>query len=188
MRTEKKNTHTLSVSPRHSTFSTMSPLELFLRDVTELTGLTNFDNLWNPSRESQKISYTLSQTTCSYVFQKGKNPGKVCGEKADPQTCRCKKHSVTARNIDGLPRAPKQIRASVTQLHIARNDYGNYEHKTTNLVFNEDKVVFGKQVGNEVYPLTHQDVEKCIFYSFKWLPECVREDETEEPMEGEVPV
>jgi len=52
------------------------------------------------------------------------------------------------------------------------NEFGNYEHRPTSLVFNSSSVVYGKQTGDVVVPLTSEDIEVCKQHNFKYtIPE-----------------
>lgn len=51
---------------------------------------------------------------------------------------------------------------------LRRNKFGNYEHPATRFVFDKDtKCVFGRQNGNEVVPLSPQEIEICKTLNFK---------------------
>lgn len=59
----------------------------------------------------------------------------------------------------------------VTQHHIVENEYGNFVHPETGFVFNEKtRKVIGKQVGNEIKPLTAADIVTCNnpLYDFRY--------------------
>ena len=52
---------------------------------------------------------------------------------------------------------------------LRRNAYGNFEDPETHFVFNKDtKLVEGKQVGDQVVPLTPVEIQLCL--ENKWLP------------------
>ncbi len=133
---------------------------------------------------------------CDYVFQKGKNPGKTCGASvcAD-STTKCRKHLETksASQVKSSSltaslatvSAPIQNTVRSAKLSISRNEYGNYEHKATNLVFNDEKLVYGKQVLDKILPLSMADIENCKRYNFKWVTESVVKPEPDEPDDDE---
>jgi hypothetical protein len=55
---------------------------------------------------------------------------------------------------------------------VRMNEYGNYEHRPTSLVFNSSSIVYGKQVKEVVVPLTGEDIEVCKQHNFKYtIPE-----------------
>lgn len=133
---------------------------------------------------------------CDYVFQKGKNPGKTCGASvcAD-STTKCRKHLETKSTSQvksssltaslAAASAPIQNTVRSAKLSISRNEYGNYEHKATNLVFNDEKLVYGKQVLDKILPLSMADIENCKRYNFKWVTESVVKPESDEPDDDE---
>ena len=137
---------------------------------------------------------------CVYIFQKGKNPGTSCGKPCAEESSFCKTHNKDGGAKGGKssliqaakdmltdsvkPTAPK----AAQQLHLAPNAYGNYEHKPTSLVFNKDKKVFGKQVGDKVMSLSQADITMCIRYGFAYLPEAVAKPETPQPRPNEAVV
>jgi hypothetical protein len=61
----------------------------------------------------------------------------------------------------------------VSDIAIRKNKYGNFEHMQTRLVFNTDKMVYGKQTDEpSILPLTAEDIEVCKRYKFNYkLPE-----------------
>lgn len=67
----------------------------------------------------------------------------------------------------------KNVKASVSDIAIRKNKYGNFEHMQTGLVFNTDKMVYGKQnEDGSVTPLKPEDIELCKKYKFNYkLPE-----------------
>ena len=55
---------------------------------------------------------------------------------------------------------------------VRMNEFGNYEHRPTCLVFNNLSLVYGKQVKEVVVPLSHDDIEVCKQHNFKYtIPE-----------------
>ncbi len=70
------------------------------------------------------------------------------------------------------PSIIKTIKSTVSDIAIRKNKYGNFEHMQSGLVFNSDKVVYGRQVDDNVVPLTIDDIETCKRYKFIYkLPE-----------------
>lgn len=66
--------------------------------------------------------------------------------------------------------AVKKLTANIPNILIRRNQYNNYEHPETGLVFNnETKVVIGKQnEDGSIDPLTDEDIDKCNAFKFKF--------------------
>lgn len=137
---------------------------------------------------------TDSGSLCDYVFQKGNKVGKACGSSVcSESTTKCKKHLESKSNSQVKPfvtqqqqqQPPIQTGVRSAKLSISRNDYGNYEHKATNLVFNDGKLVCGKQVLDKVLPLSMTDIENCKRYNFKWVAEAVVKPESKEPDDDE---
>jgi len=46
-------------------------------------------------------------------------------------------------------------------INVRRNQYNNFEDSKTGFVFNNDKLVIGKQVDDKIVSLTNEDVELC---------------------------
>ena len=68
----------------------------------------------------------------------------------------------------------KKLTANIPNILIRRNQFNNYEHPETGLVFdNESKVVIGKQNDDgSIEPLTEDDIDKCNAFKFKFnIPE-----------------
>jgi hypothetical protein len=64
----------------------------------------------------------------------------------------------------------KKLTANIPNILIRRNQYNNYEHPETGLIFNNDtKIVIGKQNDDgSVDPLTEEDIDKCNAFKFKF--------------------
>lgn len=64
----------------------------------------------------------------------------------------------------------KKLTANIPNILIRRNQFNNYEHPETGLVFNnETKVVIGKQNGDgSIDHLTAEDIDKCNAFKFKF--------------------
>lgn len=142
---------------------------------------------------------------CPYVFQNGKNPGSKCNANVkDPESSQfCSKHAKsaessqffgrTAATIAGIASVSTALTSSgsvykppTRTVEVKKNDYGNHEHSLTNLVFNpETACVYGKQIEDKVLPLTSSDIEKCIFYKFKWDPNCLAKPDSKDPTSDE---
>lgn len=175
----------------------------FFEQLSDLTQMSNDQlfQLWNTKPVSKKVS----GNTCDYTFQKGKNPGKVCGESVcTDSTTKCRKHlkfegatpstgvkqsfiaaakEMVTENSSKTSNPPKS--QPVAKLTLTKNSHGNFEHKATNFVFNTDRLVYGKQVGDKVVSLTNADVDSCMKHGFKYLPEAVAEPESTNPQENE---
>jgi hypothetical protein len=80
--------------------------------------------------------------------------------------------SKTSSSTKEEPSVIRNIKASVSEISIRKNKYGNFEHMQTGLVFNTDKMVYGKQDESDVLQLTPEDIELCKKYKFNYkLPE-----------------
>lgn len=67
----------------------------------------------------------------------------------------------------------KSINERTAELAIRKNKFGNFEHSQTSLVFNTDKLVYGRQMEDgKVNDLTADDIELCKKYKFPYkIPE-----------------
>jgi hypothetical protein len=53
------------------------------------------------------------------------------------------------------------------EIAIRKNQFGHYEHLQTGLVFNNEKMVYGRQGSDgKIIPLTSEDIELCKKYKF----------------------
>ncbi len=158
----------------------------------------------------------VSLPNCNYICVRGKEKGQQCTihvVSADAEFC--KKHvesgakaktkalnptKITKKEIkakvavEERSSAPPVIKtlASKAEVHsIRRNQYDNYEDTVTNFVFNTNKHVVGKQVGDKVIQLTDNDLELCKQKKFLYeLPSIIVKkeedvDEVEEETEEE---
>lgn len=94
------------------------------------------------------------------------------------QMCRDRKIPYTNKSKQALIDLLVKTKGSVeiTNLQnktvVRMNEYGNYEHRPTSLVFNSASIVYGKQVNEVVVPLTGEDIEVCKQHNFKYtIPE-----------------
>jgi hypothetical protein len=64
----------------------------------------------------------------------------------------------------------KKLTANIPNILIRRNQYNNYEHPETGLIFdNDSKIVIGKQNDDgSVDPLTDEDIDQCNAFKFKF--------------------
>ena len=80
------------------------------------------------------------------------------------------------------------IKTMITKVVIMMNDYGNYVHNPTGLVFDKSsECVVGKQEENgDITDLTEDDLELCKQYKFKYnQPIFIEENEEDELVEYE---
>lgn len=54
-------------------------------------------------------------------------------------------------------------------ISVRKNLYDNYEHSETGFVFSKTGKVYGKQVGEEVVPLTEEDIKVCKYMGFAFI-------------------
>lgn len=194
-----ENLHTAVMQFTHNV------VQKFSLDANRVANLWLVPSVKPVAKEAARSRVTRSADgpKCEYVYQKGKRPGQACGDPAQPDTTFCskhKKHAATkttsstmsaARDIINgeLPSGPRpQVRPpqQAMQLHITVNEFGNYEHKPTGLLFNkETKVVYGRQVGNSIKTLSHADVENCNKFKFTYLPSAVEVPESQNPEDDE---
>jgi hypothetical protein len=82
-----------------------------------------------------------------------------------------KKPSASSKKED--PPVIKSVKERTAELAIRKNSHGNFEHVATGLVFNTDKLVYGKQSQDgSVITLTVDDIELCKKYKFPFkVPE-----------------
>lgn len=84
------------------------------------------------------------------------------------------KYKVEIKKV--LPRFQKKsdvlsvVKKYVPIINVSRNQWGNYEHIDTSLVFNQEHVVYAKQLTDgTLINLTPDDIELCKQYKFEWL-------------------
>ena len=92
----------------------------------------------------------------------------VSGEQKPVQPAAPKKKK---RSPNRMPQIP------ISSIQIKKNQYGNYEHPETKLIFNkETKQVIGKQKDNgDIGDLTDEDIQKCDQFKFSYvIPEKIK--------------
>lgn len=109
---------------------------------------------------------------CIHVITRGSNDGKVCGRNS------CKK-SITgnyctfhlSQENRGKQYKYKQTGENIVKHKIKKDpNYGRYIHEETGLVFFSPSrlVVYSRQIENKLYPLSREDIQKCIKYRFRY--------------------
>ena len=126
----------------------------------------------NPNRKSDDDVTVASSSTSTTTINSMSKPQLI-------QMCK-------ERKIQGYTNKTKQAlidllvktkgSVEITNLQnktvVRINEFGNYEHRPTSLVFNSSSVVYGKQTGDVVLPLTSEDIEVCKQHNFKYtIPE-----------------
>jgi len=124
---------------------------------------------------------------------------KILASNKDGLTAMCKlaklkisgkKEEIVQRLLDWLPNRDKVSKPVITKKNtdspviqsykdrstefaIRKNAHGNFEHVQTKLVFNSDKLAYGKQADDgNITPLTSEDIETCKKYKFPFkIPE-----------------
>ena len=125
--------------------------------------------------ELEKFSCTDLKALCKA------NGMKVSGKKSDlvkrlvdgDKKPSPKKKS-PAKKVKKQTTVEESIKKGASKVQIRRNNFQNYEHVDTGLIFNpEEQVVIGKQSTNangesEILELTKDDIEQCNKYKFKY--------------------
>lgn len=139
-------------------------------------------SIWNEIEEVNK-----KVVTCDYIFQRGSKPGSQCSNDVVEGSTKCRAHQKFDNKhvVKNIPTEKTPLPSRVSVLNITKNSYGNFEHKATGFVFNSDKLVYGKQVGDKVVPLSTTDVKACIRNSFKYSEDGVAKPDPEFPLENE---
>jgi hypothetical protein len=137
--------------------------------LTELYEMLH--SLYNrPVKSDDDVTVASSSTSTTTIHSMSK-PQLI-------QMCRDRKISYTNKTKQALIELLIKSKGSVEITNLANktvvrmNEYGNYEHRPTGLVFNSASIVYGKQVEAVVVPLTSEDIEVCKQHNFKYaIPE-----------------
>ncbi len=135
---------------------------------------TDFQKVWDssyllyldPEKKKRKEIVRDQVKGCQAILKSGKNMGEKCGFRSTPKSnyTLCGKHKI--KNPDSI---------------IRKNEYGNFEHKGTRMVF-EDGIVIGKQgyIGSDsgkILPLTKEDKKICRKKKFIYYREIIFDDD-----------
>jgi len=127
--------------------------------------------LYNRPRKSDDDVTVASSSTSSTTINRMSKPQLI-------QMCRERKVPYAGKSKQALVEMLVKSNGSVEITNLKNktvvriNEYGNYEHRPTHLVFNSASVVYGKQVEAVVVPLTSDDILVCKQHNFKYtLPE-----------------
>lgn len=136
------------------------------------------------SREKAVRSINVNKKCC-VIISSGNNKGKPCKNDAVEHSLTgkyCGVHIKHEQTYVSLLNEDKQnvIRTLNNKkpcILLEENEYGNYEHKPTNFVFDKiTRKVIGVQKGPKVFILTQADIELCKEYLFNFdIPETIRE-------------
>lgn len=111
----------------------------------------------------------LSETKTSRAKKGGKKSSAPPKKGVKAQAKNDKKDSKLVPQVENM------------KITLKRNKYMNFEHPETHFVFNENKEVIGKQVGENVEPLTVKDIQECGVRKFPYkMPILLRDDEEDE--------
>lgn len=140
----------------------------FISDISDKYNLRKDEltKMWNGEKvDKEEKSNDLSKMTKNELVEKCKELGlDIKGKKADL----VKRIETNKTNI------VQKIQTSITNIVIKKNNFGNYEHNPTKLVFNKaTKTVIGKQMDNgDIIELTSEDIDLCNEFKFKFkVPE-----------------
>lgn len=112
---------------------------------------------------------------------------KVTGKKdeliqrlVDSLSAEKKEKKVEPPKKNSEPPVVKAVKDRMAELAIRKNKFGNFEHTQTSLVFNTDKMVFGRQLEDgKISELTADDIELCKKYKFPYkIPENLNTSKT----------
>ena len=136
--------------------------------------------MWTESKSSTKSVKTKPETSglkCKHLWGKtAKHQNTLCGAKVCDESetkSYCKKHlGNEKKKKKDDSELVKSINENRSLLRVSRNEYGNYEDKASHIVFNAEQRAYGKQVKDQVIPLSDEDIEHCKFN--KWAYELPR--------------
>nr|QBK85302.1 MAG: SAP domain protein [Iridovirus LCIVAC01] len=138
------------------------------------------ETLFNPTPE-QLVTYNKAQLVALCKDRNLKVSGKksdlinrLAGNGNEEQKPIAKKKSKKKTSDSEQSEVIKKLNEKREPIQIIRNDFGNYEHLDTKLVFDrESQLVIGVQKADgTIGPLTESDIENCDKYKFNYrLPD-----------------
>ncbi len=123
---------------------------------------------------------------CIHRIKSGEKRGKPCGKPPSKDSITGKYCGIHLKQESSYSSILNQDKQNVLRnlynkkpsIILELNEYGNYEHTITHLIFNDSKKVIGIQKGDKVAPLSKEDIEQCKEYYFDYdIPESLRDDE-----------
>jgi len=88
-----------------------------------------------------------SKLLCNFKVTRGENAGKYCPEQAMLGFSKCKKHFKKPNYRVKLVKKLEAIMAPLLEVLIHRNEFGEWEHRDTGLLFDDDtQKVIGKRI------------------------------------------
>ena len=139
------------------------------KDITNSNKMeVNHDNLLNYNKQELIALCKSKGKKCSgtKVILINRLLGK---EDEDEKKSPISKKSTSKKQPEKTPVA-KKLSANIPNILIRRNQFNNYEHPESGLVFNDkEKIVIGKQNDNgSIDDLTEEDIDKCNAFKFKY--------------------
>ncbi len=123
-------------------------------------------------RDKKSDSKSDSKSCEHQMGKTAKNPGQLCGAytvfnnaDGEPTTGRfCKKHlgdEKEKKKKKDTNDMIESINRNAKELTVVKNKFNNYVEHSTNFVFGLNQKVIGKQVDNNVEPLSEADINLC---------------------------
>lgn len=110
--------------------------------------------------------------TKSILMNRLLGKGEASTPESKPKSKSKSKSSKSSKSKAAVKATPvaKKLTAKIPNILIRRNQYNNYEHPETGLIFdNDSKIVIGKQNDDgSVDPLTEEDIDQCNAFKFKF--------------------
>ena len=166
----------------------------FIKRVSEKYNIDEIElcSIWNNKMniDTNKVDHSLLKTLSKseLVSQCKAKQLKVTGTKDEliailtgnePAKKVTKKSEAKSKEV--VKPVIKKIQSTLSTIKLRFNQFSNFEHRETSLVFNKDKQVIGKQMedGN-IASLTKEDIETCKQYKFSFvLPENINTNSKE---------
>jgi len=172
-------------------------IQTFVERVSEQYNLDKeeLQSLWGGKTQNTSIKKDITNSNKMEVNQDNllkynkqelialcKNQGKKCSgtkvmlinrllgkEDEDEKKSPISKKSTSKKQPEKTP-VVKKLSANIPNILIRRNQFNNYEHPESGLVFNsKEKIVIGKQNDNgSIDDLTEEDIDKCNAFKFKY--------------------
>tara|TARA_Y100000389_G_scaffold196544_1_gene229637 strand:+ start:69 stop:839 length:771 start_codon:yes stop_codon:yes gene_type:complete len=172
-------------------------IETFVERVSKQYNLDKeeLQSLWGGKTQNTSIKKDITNSNKMEVNQDNllkynkqelialcKNKGKKCSgtkvmlinrllgkEDEEEKKSPISKKSTSKKQHEKTP-VVKKLSANIPNILIRRNQFNNYEHPESGLVFNsKEKIVIGKQNDNgSIDDLTEEDIDKCNAFKFKY--------------------
>ena len=139
-------------------------------DIFELSKCNKNELIAMCKTYGHKCSGTKDILITRLLGKNGIDTKKSDTQPSKPVNNKANKSKADEVKVENTP-IVKKLTANIPNILIRRNQFNNYEHAETGLIFdNNTKIIIGKQKNDgSIEDLTEDDIDKCNAFKFKYI-------------------